>query len=232
MARIIVNPKVFDDERDALCVAYNEAFRIVMEETGFDPVSEPTDEQRKFFSDTAYADDEMQLRRTIIARICTFDTSVENPTDEQVQEAVEFLESVLEGGFPKTRQEQATVQKIKDILSAVPMKGEARRMSYPEEDPSAQVPEEHADMYGGSSSEDERDLTTRAGGRIESGDADAGGPGVARTADVSPDDARLREADRNEEALRMASGPGLGNPEADAKGPVFMTGDWRRKDVS
>ena len=57
MARIVINPSTFKNEKDALCVAFNEAFRIVMEETGFDPVSEPTEEQRRFFSDTAYADD-------------------------------------------------------------------------------------------------------------------------------------------------------------------------------
>ena len=55
--RIVINPSTFRNEKDALCVAFNEAFRIVMEETGFDPVSEPTEEQRRFFSDTAYADD-------------------------------------------------------------------------------------------------------------------------------------------------------------------------------
>ena len=74
--RIIINPEVFNDKRDALCVAMNEAFRIIMEMNGFDPVSEPTPAQRRFFADTAYANDERMLRRTIIARICTFDTSI------------------------------------------------------------------------------------------------------------------------------------------------------------
>lgn len=74
--RIAVNPEVFSDDRDALCVALNEAFRIIMEINGFDPVAEPTDAQRRFFADTAYANDETMLRRTILARICTFDTSI------------------------------------------------------------------------------------------------------------------------------------------------------------
>ena len=74
--RIAVNPEVFSDDRDALCVALNEAFRVIMEINGFDPVAEPTDAQRRFFADTAYANDETQLRRTILARICTFDTSI------------------------------------------------------------------------------------------------------------------------------------------------------------
>ena len=93
--RIVVNPKVFSDNRDATCVAWNEAFRIVMEENEFNPQSEPTDDQRRFFSDTAYADDEAMLRRTILARICTFDTSVKDPTDERSQKVAEaFVRSV------------------------------------------------------------------------------------------------------------------------------------------
>ena len=74
--RVVVNPEVFSDDRDALCVAWNEIFRIIMEINGFDPVAEPTDAQRRFFADTAYANDETMLRRTILARICTFDTSI------------------------------------------------------------------------------------------------------------------------------------------------------------
>lgn len=115
--RIVINPTVFEDDKDALCVAFNEAFRIVMEDMAFDPVSEPTERQRKFFSDTAYADDETQLRRTILARICTFDTSVKDPTDEQLQEAVEFLESVMEAGYPQDEREQAMVQRIHDVVA-------------------------------------------------------------------------------------------------------------------
>lgn len=74
--RIVINPSVFEDDKDALCVAFNEAFRIVMEMNGFEPQSEPTEAQRRFFADTPYANDELQLRRTILARICTFDTSI------------------------------------------------------------------------------------------------------------------------------------------------------------
>lgn len=118
-ARIVINPKVFKDKRDGLCTAYNEAFRILMAQNGFDPQAEPTEEQRKFFSDTAYADDELMLRRTILARICTFDTSVEDPTDEQLDEAVEFLDAVMEMGAPQTEEEQANVQRIRDIIAKV-----------------------------------------------------------------------------------------------------------------
>lgn len=121
--RIVINPEVFNDKRDALCVAMNEAFRILMETMGFDPSSEPTEKQRRFFSDTAYADDENMLRRTIIARIATFDTSVSDPTDEQVQETCEFLHYVMESGAPQNQWEQQAVQRIVDVLE----KGGANR---------------------------------------------------------------------------------------------------------
>ena len=78
MPRIIINPKVLEkgDERDGLCVAWNEALRVAMGAMGYEPTSEPTEAQRRFFADTPYADDELQLRRTILARICVFDTSI------------------------------------------------------------------------------------------------------------------------------------------------------------
>ena len=124
MARIIINPQVFKDSRDAMCVAFNEAFRILMEVNGFDPVAEPTEKQREFFSDTAYADDELQMRRTILARICTFDTSVTDPTDEQLQEAVEFLDTVLEIGAPQNQWEQRAVERIRTAISKALESGE------------------------------------------------------------------------------------------------------------
>ena len=114
--RIVINPQVFNDRRDALCVAFNEAFRLVMEANGFEPASEPTEAQRKFFSDTAYADDELQLRRTILARIATLDTSVKDPTDEQLEETAEMLEMVMEVGAPQNEWEQAAVKRLHDVV--------------------------------------------------------------------------------------------------------------------
>lgn len=115
--RIVLNPAVFSDKRDALCVAFNEAIRLVCEENGFEPVSEPTEAQRKFFADTAYADDELQLRRTILARIATLDTSVKDPTDEQLEETVEMLEMVMEVGAPQNEWEQQAVQRLHDFVA-------------------------------------------------------------------------------------------------------------------
>ena len=74
--RIVINPTTFRNEKDGLCVAWNEALRVAMEAMGYEPTSEPTEAQRRFFADTPYADDELQLRRTILARICVFDTSI------------------------------------------------------------------------------------------------------------------------------------------------------------
>ena len=114
--RVVINPTTFKNEKDGLCVSFNEAFRILMEVNGFDPVAEPTEKQREFFSDTAYANDELQMRRTILARICTFDTSVTDPTDEQLQEAVEFLDTVLEIGAPQNQWEQRAVERIRTAI--------------------------------------------------------------------------------------------------------------------
>ena len=122
--RIVINPSTFRNSKDAMCVAFNEAFRLVMEEMEFDPVAEPTEAQRRFFSDTAYANDELRLRRTILARICTFDTSVKDPTDEQLQEAVEFLNAVLESGAPQNEWEEKAVTRLRDVVAKVAETGQ------------------------------------------------------------------------------------------------------------
>ena len=135
--RVVINPQVFKDSRDAMCVAWDETFRILMEVNGFDPVSEPTEKQRAFFADTAYNDDERMLRRTILARICTFDTSVTDPTDEQLQEAVEFLDTVMEIGAPQNKWEQRAVQRIRDAIekSVGQPRAEAETPEPPEDGP-------------------------------------------------------------------------------------------------
>lgn len=116
--RIVINPAVFRDKRDALCTAFNEAIRVICEKTGFEPQSEPTDVQRKFFSDTAYADDEVQLRRTILARIATFDTSVKDPTDDQLAETGSFLDAILESDWCKNDWERNAVSRLSQAVKA------------------------------------------------------------------------------------------------------------------
>lgn len=152
--RIVINPTTFKNSKDALCVAFNEGFRLWMEATNFEPQSEPTNAQRKFFSDTAYADDEVQLRRTILARIATFDTSVKDPTDDQLAETGAFLDAILESDWCKNDWERNAVsrlsQAVKASVGAEPVE--------PKEEPLAARPEEPLQSraaLGGGETEDE-----------------------------------------------------------------------------
>lgn len=92
---IKINPEVFQDKRDANAVAINEALRLSMDDLGFEPKFAITPAQKKFFRGTAYASDESALRKTIVARIATHDTSV-TPTPEQEAETVRLLDTVAE----------------------------------------------------------------------------------------------------------------------------------------
>lgn len=123
--RIVVNPTTFRNSKDALCVAFNERFRIAMEQYGWVPKSEPTEAQRRFFSDTAYADDEEMLRRTIIARIIVLDTSVKDPTDAQLADAMEFLNMFREREKPSNQWEADALERIIRLVETVQPKGEA-----------------------------------------------------------------------------------------------------------
>ena len=116
--RIVINPTTFKNSKDALCTTFNEGFRIWMEATDFSPKSEPTEKQRKFFADTAYADDELQMRRTILARIATFDTSVKDPTDDQLAETASFLNAILESDWCKNDWERNSVAKLAKAVEA------------------------------------------------------------------------------------------------------------------
>ena len=162
MARIIINPQVLKDSRDAMCVAFDEAFRILMEYMDFECVSEPTDEQRRFFADTAYADDEVQLRRTILARICTLDTSVKDPTDEQLQEAVEFLDSVMESGAPQNEWEQRSVQRLRAVVAAIPPAGKAPPASGMDVEPEGDSGDQVQAAIGGGETDDEERASEQA----------------------------------------------------------------------
>ena len=156
--RIVINPEVFEDKRDALCVAMNEAFRVLMEVNGFNPVSEPTEAQRQFFADTAYSRNENQMRRTILARICTFDTSVKDPTEEQLHESIEFLETVMEMGAPQNEWEQRAVQRIHDVLAAALENGttqSAPQEPAPVDEPVGDETQTQAAIGGGTTEEEE-----------------------------------------------------------------------------
>lgn len=152
--RIVINPTTFRNSKDALCVAFNEGFRLWMEATGFEPQSEPTEAQRRFFSDTAYADDELQLRRTILARIATFDTSVKDPTDEQLAETAGFLNAVAESGWCKNDWELNSVRKLAAAVEAAVGAEPVEPKAEPVE-PRAGAPlEARAALGGGETDED------------------------------------------------------------------------------
>lgn len=113
---IVLNPAILNDKRDAMAVAWNEGLRLLMEDMKFMPAFEPTAAQRKFFSSTAYADDETALRRTIVARVATHDTSV-SPTPEQEQETMRLLDLALEMLGPQ-HPDSGTLQKIRESVGS------------------------------------------------------------------------------------------------------------------
>jgi GH24 family phage-related lysozyme (muramidase) len=127
---IKVNPSAFEDKRDALAIAFNEALRLMQEDMKFTPVFEVTPEQKAFFKNTAYATDSQALKRTIISRIATHDTSV-SPTPEQESETVRLLALVMELIGPK-HPDFPTVQKMAESVKAGGARGEVRAAPAPE----------------------------------------------------------------------------------------------------
>lgn len=201
--RVIINPQVMKDDRDALCVAFNESFRIIQEINGFDPVAEPTEKQRAFFADTAYRDDERMLRRTILSRICTFDTSVTDPTDEQLQEAVEFLDTVLEIGAPQNNFEQRAVERIRTAISRALESGERVPASQ------APAPEDSPEVAAGGAG-------SSAGGVPKDEEKDSGGE-FRENARVQMDDAAklAQEGPTAEEQKTQAMAEAAGKAAGD-----------------
>ena len=114
---IKVNPSVFADKRDAMAVVVNEALRLFQEDVRFTPKFEATPEQVKFFRATAYADDADAMKKTIVARIATRDTSVPNPTPEQVGETRRLLGLVMEA-IGESHPDFALMRKLADGLGA------------------------------------------------------------------------------------------------------------------
>ncbi len=122
--QIFLNPEIFNDKRDAMATAWNEALRLVQEDAKFTPVFEVTPEQKAFFKDTAYATNSLALKRTIVSRIATHDTSV-SPTEEQEMETIRLLALVMEMIGPK-HQDYPVVQKMSESVQAGNARGEIR----------------------------------------------------------------------------------------------------------
>lgn len=221
--RIVINPTTFTNKKDALCVAFNEGFRLWMEATGFEPQSEPTDKQRKFFADTAYGDDELQLRRTILARIATFDTSVKDPTDDQLAETASFLNAVLESDWCKNEWERSSVEKLARAVEAAVGAEPVEPRAEPVE-PRTEAPLEARAALGGGEVDEEHPLDPKpveATSGASTGEA-IGAEGVAV-------DARRSPASGIEEPIQVnpdgtlaenPAGGGAVNPQNPAGNPV------------
>lgn len=139
--RIVINPAILTDDRDALAVAYNEAYRAVMEAYGFEPKADPTPEQEEFFSDTAYATDPLMMRRTITARVATYDTSVPNPTPDQYRDAADMLRMVQSAGVISNSQEESIVSSTLADMERLAEETQLEPLTPPAEAP-AEMPAE------------------------------------------------------------------------------------------
>ena len=219
--RIVINPSTFRNQKDALCVAFNEGFRLWMEANDFQPRSEPTDRQRRFFSDTAYADDELQLRRTILARIATFDTSVKDPTDDQLTETAQFLDGVLESGWCRNEWEQDSVsrlsQAVKAAIGAEPVEPREEPLEPAQAEPlePAGGEEVQALQSGGSTDDEEEDRFALQ----NSGQSDKVGP--AEDADLASREAVQAEgAGMQPEAQEQAQEPAADQGAATVQAPA------------
>lgn len=113
---VYINPAVMADKRDAMAVAVNEALRVAMEDLRFSPAAALTPEQKRMLAGTAYEGDEDASRKTVAARIATFDSSVA-PTPEQKEETLGFLNLLAEALGPSHR-DAALVAAIVSALGA------------------------------------------------------------------------------------------------------------------
>lgn len=84
--RIVLNPYSKLSAAELSAVAQNEAYRLFMRESGVKPAFKVTDEQRRAFAGTPYANDDDALRQTIVARVLSGDASA-RATPDQVAES-------------------------------------------------------------------------------------------------------------------------------------------------
>ena len=136
---IKLNPSIFEDKRDAHAVAWDEALRLWATDTGFEPEFEVTEDQRRFFAKTAYGDDPAAMKQTIVARIATFDTSVSDPTLEQVSETLRLLDSALE--VFKDQPDGRTLTKMRDEVAKLAQESKLQSGNIP-----AGTPEESSNV--------------------------------------------------------------------------------------
>jgi hypothetical protein len=92
--KIILNPYSKNTPEEQAAVAKNEALRLFMKKTGFQPEFELTKEQLEFFKNTPYSKDLNAARQTILARILTGDPSAKTASKEQMKAAEELSQYI------------------------------------------------------------------------------------------------------------------------------------------
>jgi hypothetical protein len=92
---------------------------------------------------------------------------VKDPTEEQLEESVEFLEAVMEMGAPQNEWEQQAVQRIHDVLRAALEQGtigeQGSTQKPPVDEPAGDQRQEQADVGGGVADEEKTQDITRVG---------------------------------------------------------------------
>jgi len=206
---IKLNPEIFNDERDALAVAWNEALRLWMDDHDYVPEFEVTEEQKQALSETAYPGDEDAMAQTVMARIITQDTSSPNPTPEQLEEAIELL-GIIGSELGEGDPDMEGVVLLSQALEQALGQGAGAEEVLPEEElPEEGLPEEELPEEGlpeeGLPEEGlpETDMPQQEGeGMPEEGMPPEGGEGMTEGQEPPDEDAR---PPADEEAALMAA---------------------------
>ena len=98
---IILNPysKLTPEQKNA--VALNEAIRLVIKKSNFPVEFDLTEKQKEFFKGTEYEKNEDEAKKSILARLLTNDSSVQEPSEEQLNVA-NTLKSYIESMNPNS----------------------------------------------------------------------------------------------------------------------------------
>jgi hypothetical protein len=98
------NKDKYLSNRELAGVAQNEALRLYMRDADINPDFKLTPEQKMEFQGTAYANNEKELKQSIVARILTGDRSAGEATPEQKQIAEKIFKNMRPSsgfsGFP------------------------------------------------------------------------------------------------------------------------------------
>jgi len=95
--KIVLNPYSKNSPEQQRYVAQNEALRLFMTQNNFVPNFSLTKEQKNFFKNTEYAQDEDAAKQSIIARYLTNDPSMQNITQDQSSYAKKLLDMLKKG---------------------------------------------------------------------------------------------------------------------------------------